>query len=295
MRPFRSKADKLLRQHLERIGVDKFWLGSAKQAVRYCEAGAYFEPVLTAAGPIAARTAVAILKLESFVEGTIDWSVTEKDSAFLVGPAEELHEQRFAEAAERWEDLYQHVRNPTVIDGSDLYLALGHLVAIVESSPSEGTVVDQLSRGGLWSLGSAGYVWRLAESHLSEWGDRQWEKPWGVSEEIVHLTPWGSRVTLAKRVEAIVASCSEEGASRDRVLAWAAAQCVLVEKIPLEHGSPGGSSTGGPFLRRAFELAERGLIRDEMKLAKADRWWAFNFGIALHDAERSLCDASSFV
>ncbi len=64
---FSSKADKLLAQHFDRMGVDRVWHRVLKDAVQACEAGDYFEPLFTAAGPQAARTLVALYKLETFV------------------------------------------------------------------------------------------------------------------------------------------------------------------------------------------------------------------------------------
>jgi hypothetical protein len=47
-------------------------------AIAHCERGDPREPMLTGAGPMPARSIVALLGVESFVEGGIDWSVEDE-------------------------------------------------------------------------------------------------------------------------------------------------------------------------------------------------------------------------
>jgi hypothetical protein len=73
MRLFRSKANDLLEQHLRRTGIDEIWWPHAKTAITFCEARRWFEPVLSAEGLLDSRDVVALLGLEPFVRGGIDW------------------------------------------------------------------------------------------------------------------------------------------------------------------------------------------------------------------------------
>jgi hypothetical protein len=82
----RDKRTKLIRQQLEQRGLLKAWWQTAEAAVAQCERGDPLEPMVTGAGPMPARSLVALLGLEPFVEGGVDWSVpddlTEPGGAF---------------------------------------------------------------------------------------------------------------------------------------------------------------------------------------------------------------------
>jgi hypothetical protein len=81
-----NKKKKLIRQQLERRGLLKAWWPTAESAIAQCELGNPLEPMLSGAGPMPARSMVALLGLEPFVEGGVDWSLhddlTEPDGAF---------------------------------------------------------------------------------------------------------------------------------------------------------------------------------------------------------------------
>ena len=72
---FRGKPKRLVQQHLERRGLPQFWWQVAAAAIGYCEGDEPLEPLITGAGPMPARSVVALLGLEPFVEGGISWSL----------------------------------------------------------------------------------------------------------------------------------------------------------------------------------------------------------------------------
>jgi hypothetical protein len=83
---FRSKKKKLIHQQLDRRGLLDGWWQVAEAAIAQCEKGDPLEPMLSGAGPIPARSLVALLGLEPFVEGGVDWTLydenTEPGNAF---------------------------------------------------------------------------------------------------------------------------------------------------------------------------------------------------------------------
>src|SRR4051812_30449257 len=104
-RLFRSKSNDLLEQHLVRVGVDQIWWPQARVAISNCEARRWFEPVLSAAGPIASRTVVAAMALEPFVRGGVDWDA--HPNPFLDNPVfRDLYEETLEETRTRWLELY---------------------------------------------------------------------------------------------------------------------------------------------------------------------------------------------
>jgi len=263
-----AATDELLRGHLERLGVSPFWLRSALDAIRFCEQGEYFQPVFSVAGPAPARSVVALMRLEPYVQGEIDWSVSPSEAPFWVGSVGDLRDELFEETAERFVGLYWSDKNPAVAPAFDA--ALRSMV---------GTVVESLSDGGdhpldgevwrsVWSLGSGGYVWREAESD--------------ARTSDVNL-----RADLAKEVEAIVESFPFEDSSHERVLDWASAECVR-RNLLLGSGSPGGWAAGGEFLRRGFRLVNRQLVPEGVAIPRDERWYAFSFGVALFDVDECL-------
>jgi hypothetical protein len=262
---FRRKAslEEALRGHLERLGLSPFWLPSATDAVRACERGDYFQPVFSVAGPAPARSVVALMKLEPFVATEVDWSVSPSESPFWVGSIGRPHDEVFNETRLRFADLYGSERNPLL--KPELQAALQAMVLTLEREASaegrweaEGVEVSRR----LLALGSAGYVWRLAEA--------------GVQTSDLNL-----RADLVREVEAVVASFPAEE-HRDRLLASAAAECLSRELL-LGSGSPGSWAAGGEFLRRGFRLAESHVFPDDVALPPADRWYAFSFGVALYE------------
>src|SRR5262245_44564971 len=246
----------MLRAHLERLGVSSFWLRSALDAIHYCEQGDIFQPVFSVAGPAPARSVVALMKLEPFVRGEIDWSVSASESPFWVGSLGDPHDEVFDATASRFLELYWSDRNPSV--RTDLEAALRQMDAPRSRLP----------------LASAGYVWRAAES-------------------TTRTTNLDVRAALEKEVAAVVGSFPT-GESAERVLGWAATECVNRDLL-LGSASPGGWASGGEFLRRGFRFAERRVVPEDMSLPLEDRWYAFSFGVALYDVDAVLATRPSDV
>ncbi len=261
-------ADELLRGHLERLGVSPFWLRSALDAIRYCEQGEYFQPVFSVAGPAPARSVVALMRLEPYVQGEIDWNVSPSESPFWVGSVGDLRDELFEETGERFVGLYWSDQNPAVAPALDS--ALRSMVVTVAESLSEDSEhpLDGEVWRSIWSLGSGGYVWRVAESD--------------ARTSDVNL-----RADLAKEVKAIVESFPHEDGSHEQVLDWASAEC-LRRNLLLGSGSPGGWAAGGEFLRRGFRLVNRQLVPERVTIPRDERWYAFSFGVALFDVDECL-------
>jgi hypothetical protein len=262
----RTSIEELVRGHLERLGVSPSWLRSALDGIRYCEQGEYFQPVFSVAGPAPARSVVALMDLEPFVRGEIDWKVSPSESPFWVGSVGDLHDDLFEATAKRFLDLYWSEDNPGV--RADLEGALRVMAATVEDLPDEtGPALDAAGRRGLWALGSAGYVWRVAES-------------------AAQTTDLNRRADLAKEVEAVVASVSPR-ASDENILGWAAGECLRRDLL-LGSGSPGAWAAGGEFLRRGFRFVESHVVPADAIIPRRERWYAFSFGVALYDVDECL-------
>lgn len=245
----------MLRAHLERLGVSSFWLRSALDAIHHCEQGDFFQPVFSVAGPAPARSVIALMRLEPFVRGEIDWTISPSESPFWVGALGHLEDGLFEATASRFLDLYWSDRNPSV--RPDLEAALRNMVR----------VFDDDARRGLLALGSAGYVWRVAEC-------------------IPPARGLNLRAGLLKQVEAVV-EASPSGQSGERLLAWAATECVN-RNLLLGSASPGAWASGGEFLRRGFRFAQRNVFPEDLALPLAHRWYAFSFGVALYDVDAFL-------
>jgi hypothetical protein len=257
----------LLRGHLERLGVSPFWLRSALDAIHYCEQGDCFRPVFSMAGPAPARSVVALMKLEPFMRAEIDWTISPSESPFWVGSVGNLHDDVFNATAKRFLDLYWSERNPSV--RPELEAAVRVMAAAVEDAlPDEiARDLDDSAWRAIWALGSAGYVWRVAES-------------------AAQTTDLNLRAGLAREVEAIVASF-RGGGSDERILAWAAMECVG-RNLLLGSASPGGWAAGGEFLRRGFRFTERHVVPDDLAVPRKEGWDAFLFGVALYDVDECL-------
>src|SRR5262245_5237546 len=236
----------MLRAHLERLGVSSFWLRSALDAIHYCEQGDIVQPVVSVAGPAPARSVVALMRLEPFVRSEIDWSISPSESPFWVGALGDPHDEVFEATGSRFLELYWSERNPSV--RPDLEAAFRGM-----DTPRD-----------LLPLGSGGFVWRAAECTTR------------TSDLNLHAA-------LEKEVAAVVASFprSESG---EGVLAWAATECVN-RKLLLGSASPGGWASGGEFLRRGFRFVERHVFPEDIVLPLEDRWFAFSFGVALHEVD----------
>jgi hypothetical protein len=245
----------VVRAHLERLGVSSFWLRSALDAIHHCEQGDFFQPVFSVAGPAPARSVVALMRLEPFVRGEIDWTISPSESPFWVGSLGDPKDEVFDATASRFLDLYWSDRNPSV--RPDLEAALRGMAR----------VADDEARRGLLALGSAGYVWRVAEC-------------------VPPTSGLNLRAALLKQVEAVVAS-SPSGQPQERLLAWAATECIN-RNLLFGSASPGAWASGGEFLRRGFRYAERHVFPEDLALPLQDRWYAFSFGVALYDVDAFL-------
>ena len=245
----RTTLEEVLPAHLERLGVSSFWLRSALDAIHYCEQGDIFQPVFGVAGPAPARSVVALMKLEPFVRGEIDWSISPSESPFWVGALGDPRDEVFDATASRFLELYWSERNPSV--RTDLQAALR----------------DMDEPRSLLPLASAGYVWRAAES-------------------ATRTTTLDLRAALEKEVAAVVASFPS-GESPEHILGWAATECVNRDLL-FGSASPGGWASGGEFLRRAFRFAERRVVTEDLAFPLEDRWYAFTFGVALYDVDAVL-------
>ena len=263
----RTKVEELVRGHLERLGVSPFWFRSALDAIHYCEQGESFQPVFSLAGPAPARSVVALLNLEPFVRGEIDWTISPSESPFWVGSVGDLQDDLFDATAQRFLDLYWSDENPSV--RPDVDAALHEMATAVQDTLSDETAAALHDAGwrGLWALGSAGYVWRVVES-----GARTTELNW--------------RADLAREVEAVVASASPK-ASDEHVLGSAAGECVR-RNLLFGSGSPGGWVGGGEFLRRGFRFVNRHVVSEDAVVPRKEGWFAFSFGVALYEVDECL-------
>ena len=262
---FRRKTtvEDAVRSHLERLGISPFWLRSALDAIHHCEKSRQFEPVFGVAGPAPARSVVALMGLEPFLRGEIDWSISPSESPLWVGSVGDLHDEIFDATAKRFLELYSSADNPAMRP---------EVEDAIRNAAEEAPVVKGRERGdqqvvstGLEALGMAGYVWRVAESRA-------------------HTTDLNLRADLMKEVEAVVAFCADP--SGPNTVGRAAGEIVRRELL-LGSGSPGGWSTGGEFLRRGFRFADRHLWPDAEAPRKA-RWGGFVFGVALFEVDESL-------
>jgi hypothetical protein len=258
----RASTEDLVRQHLERSGVSPFWLQSALDALRLCETAQPFEPVFSIAGPAPARSVIALMDLEPFLRGEIDWSISPSESPLWVGSVGHFDEELFDATTKRFRALYPSPDNPTI--RPDVERALRDMRDSVQAELSPKLDFDEVA-SGLWALGSAGYVWRVAE---------------GPARTSKHL-----RADVVKEVEAAVASTVLDRAD-DLFFGRAAAE-VVRRNLLLEAGSPGGWANGGEFLRRGFRFADE-LLWPDADVARTTRWDAFLFGVALYEVDQSL-------
>lgn len=262
----RTSVEGLVRAHLERLGISPFWLRSALDAVRYCEQGEYFQPVFSVAGPAPARSVVALMRLEPFVRSEIDWTVSPSESPFWVGSVGDLEDDPFEKTAKRFLDLYWSERNPSA--RPDLEAAVGMVAAVKEVLTEEAAqTVDDAGWRGLWALGSAGYVWRVAE-------------------RVAQTSELNLRADLAREVQAVVTSALPL-APEEHILGWAAGECLRRELL-LGSGSPGGWAAGGEFLRRGFRFVNRQVVPADAVAPPKARWYAFSFGVALYEVDECL-------
>ena len=196
----------------------------------------------------------------------IDWTISPSESPFWVGSVGELQEELFDATASRFLDLYWSEDNPSV--RPDLEAAFRDMVSFAENElPGATPAQNEDARHLLSALGSGGYVWRVAES-------------------TARTTDLNLRADLVKEVEAVVASFPESE-PEERLLAWAATECVN-RNLLFGSASPGGWAAGGEFLRRGFRFAEGHVFSEDVALPPKDQWYAFSFGVALYDVDAFL-------
>ena len=266
----RTTLEEVLREHLERLGVSSFWLRSALDAIHYCEQGDFFQPVFSVAGPAPARSVVALMRLEPFVRAEIDWTISPSESPFWVRSVGDPQDELFDATASRFVDLYWSEHNPSV--RPDLDAAFRDMVRFAGDEQEARPAPNEDARHRLWALGSGGYVWRVAES-------------------TAQTTDLNLRADLVKEIEAVVASFPG-GEPEERLLAWAATECVN-RNLLFGSASPGGWAAGGEFLRRGFRFAERHVFSEDVALPPKDQWYAFSFGVALYDVDAFLATRPS--
>lgn len=274
MRLFRSRADALVEQHLESIGLDEGWWPAAKAAIACCEQRDWFEPLMSMDGVFAARDLVAHLSLEPFVRGGVDWDA--HSDPFLADPnARAFYDDRLDRSAARWDEIYAEDTNPTLRD-ADLEQALGYLRRATQESPNGGIDLDDRALKAVWSLGSAGYCWRLAEEQVHK-------RP--RSDEFLpeFAAMWDDLPDDPPRSEI----------TRGRLLLWGT--CTAANLIQQNENrlcpwqsSPGGFATRFDYYVEAFDWARTGIVTDDVTITKPDLWYAWNFGFALRDSERWL-------
>ena len=196
----RTRLEDVLREHLERLGVSSFWLRSALDAIHYCEQGDFFQPVFSVAGPAPARSVVALMRLEPFVRGEIDWTISPSESPFWVGSVGELQDELFDATASRFLDLYWSDRNPSV--RPDLDAAFRDMITLRRvSCPRRHPP--------------------RTRTHATAFGRLARPDTYGGSQKTPSDSDLDPRAALEKEVAAVVASFPK-GEPEERFLAWAA-------------------------------------------------------------------------
>lgn len=273
MRLFRSRADALVEQHLAVVGLHEAWWPSAKAAIAYCEQGQWFEPVMSQDGVFVARDLVAYLKLEPFVRGGVDWNAHR--NPLLNDPtSRHFYDERLDSTATRWSELYSEGENPTVSD-PDLHRALVYLRTLTDESPSGAIALGETGLNTVWSLGSAGYCWRLAEEQVYGLPAADYLEEFNLMWAELPRDPPRSEV------------------SRDRLLFWGA--CTAANKVQSSElrpwsGCPGGFAVQFDYFEDGFALVSEGLVREGIEVSRPDLWYAWCFGFGLRDSERWLDD-----
>lgn len=158
----------------------------------------------------------------------------------------------FDESCQRFHEYYAPDRNPTI--GGDLDRALRAMMIGL------GYRYDPASSSSrqIWSLGSAGYVWRLAEGA-------------------------GTGFARAKIAESVRADF-DPGQERPFLLTMAASG-VIERGIPIGLESTGGLAYGDAFLEKGFQHALESISDPRANADPEHLRAAFWFGVALRDVE----------
>lgn len=166
---------------------------------------------------------------------------------------QQVADDLFEQTSERFRGLYASEKNPTI--GNDLSMALE---LMIHALGYKHDLADAESND-LWSLGSAGYAWRVAEG--------------------------GGTGHAREAIKEAVAADFEPGHDRPYALMHAASG-ILKRETPIGLKSPGGFLYGRVFLRRGCEHAIEFIANPQAILARDHQEAAFYFGVALHDVER---------
>jgi hypothetical protein len=260
MRLPRRKKARLIDQQIDRVGILPYDRKTAHACVALCERGEAFEMVFFDGEMLFAKDVVRRLGLEPFVEGEVDW-----EARFPPSPLRQdfagasMFEHLWELVLPRWQELYARENNPTI--GNELEHVLHLMASRVAETHAEDTVMNNESYSKLWSMGSAGYTWRLAEEvHGGDGAGRRMREP----------------------VAEIVSRCVET--ERIQVLYWSAASCIG-DQLPLHRASPGYMAYGLDFLDAGFRHCREGLDIPGAKVAESDQWYAFLFGVALREVK----------
>jgi hypothetical protein len=162
-----------------------------------------------------------------------------------------LTDDLFEHTAERFRTVYAE-NNPTV--GNDLSIALE---LMIDSLGCRHDLTDPASND-LWSLGSAGYAWRVAEGGGTGHARRE------ISEAVAHDF--------------------KPGHDRPYSLMHAASG-VLKRGISVGLESPGGFVKGPAFLRKGLRYAVEWIANPDANVEPDYLEASFYFGVALHDVE----------
>ncbi len=172
----------------------------------------------------------------------------------------------------RWDEVYAKDQNPTLSD-TDLHQALVWLRELTAEHPNEGVTLSEDALNAIWSIGSAGYCWRVAEEQTRDGPDEEYRQ----------------------EIERVMADLPDdpprEQVSRDRLLIWGAGQCAdrgQTADFRVWHGCPVGFGVQFYFFETAFEQVAGGIVPAGVEVTTPDLLYAFIYGLALRDVERWL-------
>jgi hypothetical protein len=172
--------------------------------------------------------------------------------------------------ATRWDEVYAQDQNPTLSD-TDLHQALVWLRGLTAEHPNAGVELSEEALNAVWSIGSAGYCWRVAEEQTRD----------GPDEDYL------------QEIERVMADLPDDPprdqVSRDRLLAWGAGECAnrgQTADFRVWHGCPVGFGVQFYFFETAFDQVTGGIVPVGVEVTTPDLLYAFTYGLALRDVER---------
>lgn len=217
----------------------------------------------------------------------------ERDAELPSNPLlqDEVSLQLFNEILEgvgaRWDELYAEDQNPTLTDtsaglarisgafqsASSLHEALVLLRGLTAQHPNEGVELSEDALNAVWSIGSAGYCWRLAEEQTRDGPDEDYlEEIERVMADLPDVPP-------------------REQVSRNRLLMWGAGECAnrgQTADFRIWAGCPVGFGVQFDFFKTAFDRLTDIIVPAEIEVTTPDLLYAFTYGLALRDVERWL-------